>query len=830
MENVKDENKALELTKMSLDKKIEELLHEMNTVIEELDEVKASKLLLQESKLCLLEQHSKELHEREEKINKLLEVEHLLTEEKKNMGLVVTQMNELMRERKVVSQLCGDMWDNVFSLQVAVAAVQDQNINEEREVGQKVLISKTKHVDSMCKISEGDGTECLHTSYDFKNRLAAKPVNLDSVRDVNVYTGKLASGGNESASNNILPEKLSGLQSSEDLCLEAQGIPVEDKLTAMKISVSELQADHKEDIDASLSEVVNKLQGLNAELLSVREDIMQIRESKDILRNELSNSEERCRDIAQKYKDLTFKFEILNSENEKLLKEIEQLENLKSSLEMTERTLAAECNLNAELQTEKEASGELYRLLKDDFQKLNRDNESLNIVIDTMKSQTSSLCKHNLELKKKVKKYEISHLKYEEKCRKLIIMREEKRAEFNRLLNSETVLRLKMSEFQRCLKDISYKFETIFLGTAASCNEIRIIDCQRTELEELLTLAHIECEELFHSILNWTYKSFQEAEQNMENQYPGISIHLGASEPPETVSTSDRDSESDVTTDTEGINIETWQQQELDNLQLQISTLISGIEVALKKCVSVDVQCNHILEMHNINAESSHIFCDRGVFQNVRGLNSVDRTNLIKHTVAKLQGSENNEEELEMVEDGWNPEELLQTDTGARSAMLICEEKAEKEHTKKASEHSVILKVRLKLEQKLDQKTKEVELLSTQNKSLQVMLDAEQDAKTEIERNLNELKALHSALTNDMKTECKLKSVMEDKCVQLKAELEKVSGIKRAYETLLEVNYKLQSENDDMKNKMEEDKEAIRHEYEKKLDRLKAKMVSINTA
>jgi hypothetical protein len=93
-------------------------------------------------------------------------------------------------------------------------------------------------------------------------------------------------------------------------------------------------------------------------------------------------------------------------------------------------------------------------------------------------------------------------MKYEEEC--------------NRLLNSETVLRLKMSEFQRCLKDISYKFETIVLGTAASCNELRVIDCQRTKLEELLTLACTEYEEVFHSILNWTNRSLQEAEQNME--------------------------------------------------------------------------------------------------------------------------------------------------------------------------------------------------------------------------------------------------------------------------------------------------------------------------
>jgi chromosome segregation ATPase len=73
--NMKDENKVLQLTKISLDRKVEELLHEMNTVIEELEKVKASELLLQENKLSLLEQHSEELHKREEKINRLLKVD-----------------------------------------------------------------------------------------------------------------------------------------------------------------------------------------------------------------------------------------------------------------------------------------------------------------------------------------------------------------------------------------------------------------------------------------------------------------------------------------------------------------------------------------------------------------------------------------------------------------------------------------------------------------------------------------------------------------------------------------------------------------------------------
>jgi regulator of replication initiation timing len=72
----------------------------------------------------------------------------------------------------------------------------------------------------------------------------------------------------------------------------------------------------------------------------------------------------------------------------------------------------------------------------------------------------------------------------------------------------------------------------------------------------------------------------------------------------------------------------------------------------------------------------------------------------------------------------------------------------------------------------------------------------------------------------------KLKSAEEGKCL-LELELQKTSEIKQAHETLLEVNYKLQSENEDLKSKIEEKSKVVRQEYEQKLDRLKTKMVGI---
>jgi hypothetical protein len=258
-------------------------------------------------------------------------------------------------------------------------------------------------------------------------------------------------------------------------------------------------------------------------------------------------------------------------------------------------------------------------------------------------------------------------------------MREEIHAEFNGLMNSETVLRQKIADFQRSFKDISYKFETIVLSTAASYNELEVIDGQRTELEELLALLCIEYEELLHSILKWTYRNLQETEKNVEDHYLGISVILGANEPPDSVISLDRTSESGGTKDTVGVLLQPWQQQELDDLQLQLSTLIAGIEAALKKCASIDSQCNHVLGMYNTNTQSNNVHCDIGAFCNVRCLNVVDRTNLIRDILTKLQGSEKNGAELEVVEDGRNPEGFLEINSGAKSTMLTCEEKAEKE-------------------------------------------------------------------------------------------------------------------------------------------------------
>lgn len=903
---VKVENEALELSKMSLDKKIDELLHEMNSIIEEQERVRASVLVLQESKALFLEQHSKELQEREQKVDKLLtdkavvqnlldqtieerdilsknlqlaeselleikrnqdellevhtkqiqeteenimsahrnavevkavllkkvkevederdmerklhaKVEQLLNEEKKNVELVLTQVDQLMSEKRTVSQLCSDFQDNVSSLRMAVAAYQDQNINgkgggQKCDI-QKIVISMSEYLDGMKEECEGCETDSLHVVSDSRKKLPAKPWNLDLV---NGCTDKLTSNGNETANDSTLSEYSSELLNNQNICMEVQA-----KSTVVKIIEPELQTNHEEDVYADSSEVVNKLKALNAEFVSTRGEIIGILKSNDNLKNELSNIENRYNDIAQKYADLTCTIGILNSENEKLLKNIEELGNLKSLLEINERTLTIERNSKVELKAEKDALEEAYGALKDDFLKLNKGNESLNVTMNTMNDQMSNLLKQNFELNEKLQKYEVSHQKCEEECQKLVRIREERELELNKILNSEMMLKQNMSEFQRSLKDINYKFENLVLSNAISSSELRVIDRQRTELEELLILMNDECEEISHNILNCTYDVLIQIEQNIENQCSllGITVPLRTKEPPETGLNLDRKSESDVIGDTVTEKKKTWQHHDLHT---QISTLISGIEIAMKKCTSVDAQCEQIMKTYNTKTGDEHILYDRGAFGNVVG-----RTNLIKDIVTKLQGSQKDQAELEMVEDGWNPEDLLEIDSVAKGVMLMSEEEVQKEHDKIWPQHCAVLKMRLILEQNLDQKTKEVEQLNKQNKSLQAMLQEEQNSRAEMEKNFNELRTLHEALSNDKEVACKLKAVEEEKCLQLHLELQKTSDIKQAYETLLEVNYKLQSDNDDLKTKMEEKIKAIRQEYENKLDRLKAKMVSI---
>jgi chromosome segregation ATPase len=858
---VKVENEGLELTKILLDKKIDELLHEMNSVIEEQERVRTSILVLQESKALILEQHSKEMYEREQKIDKLLtdkaavqnlldqateerdmldknlrlteselleikrnqddllkvhtkqiqeteeniisahrnavevkavlltkveeiegerdvarklhaEMEQLLNEEKKNVELVLTQVNQLMSEKQTVTQLCNDLKNNVSSLRMAVAAYQAQNIN-----------------------GKGEG--------------------------VNGCTDKATSNGNGPENGSPSSEHSSELLNSQSVCMEVQAVPLKAKSVTVKFIEPELQANHEENDCAESSEVVNKLKDLNAEFVSARGEIMEIVKSNDNLGNELSNTENKYNDIAQKYADLICTVRVLNSENEKLLKNNEELGSLKSLLEINERTLTIEHSSKVELKAEKDALEEMYGILKDDFLKLNKDNESFNITIDTMKDQMSNLLKQNSELNESLQKCEMSHKKCEEECQKLVRMRGERELEFNKVLNCEMTLKQNISAFQRSLKDISYKFETLVLSSAISSNELRLIDHQRTELEELLTLMNGECEEISHNIRNCTYDILKQTEQGTENQcfLLGSTIPLGTKELPETVLSLDRKSECDVTGDTVVEQKKTWQHKKIHDLQIQISTLISGIEIAMKKCTSVDSHCEQIMNLSNTKTGYEDIFYERGASGNVGSLSFVDGTN--------LQGSGKNQTGLEMEEDGWKPENLLVIGSGIKGTMLTSGEEVQKKHDKKnTSYHSSMLKMRLMLDHNLDQKTEEVEHLNKQIKSLQIMLQEEQNSRSEIEKNFNELRAVHESISNDKEIVCKLKSAAEEKSLQLQLELQKTSDIKKAYETLLEVNYKLQSDNDNMKTKMEEKMKAIRQEYEKKLDRLKAKMVS----
>jgi hypothetical protein len=157
--------------------------------------------------------------------------------------------------------------------------------------------------------------------------LPAKQCSSYAVTDISVYTGKLGSKRDESAINRNPLEKSSDLPNSQNLCLEEEGFPLEAKLAALKISMSELQMDHQ-DIDTNVSEVINNLQILNAYLVSTRGKIMKILKSNYILRNAWLNAEKMYHDIAQKHTDVTYRIENLNSENRKLL-DTEKLKTVK---------------------------------------------------------------------------------------------------------------------------------------------------------------------------------------------------------------------------------------------------------------------------------------------------------------------------------------------------------------------------------------------------------------------------------------------------------------------------------------------------------------------
>ncbi|XP_069682255.1 putative leucine-rich repeat-containing protein DDB_G0290503 isoform X3 [Periplaneta americana] len=817
-----NESKSLEIVKLSLDQKIEELQGEKKMLTEDLEDTKSSLLSLQEGKTLLIGEHSRELYEREKKINSLsdqiiilqkqlneaneerdilnknihltncelseikhskdelleahtkqlqeteehiksahknavevkavllkkveevegerdiernlrVKVEQLLCQERTNMESMLAKMNELMSQKKIISQLCSDFRDNVCSLRMTVAAIQQEEI-----------------------IKEPDKTsENLHVICDSKQKLLAKQWNVDPIVGL------------------VTVSTFSENPSSVVQC--AQTEPKE-KYT-------------------NLLEVVTKLENLNAELVNTREEITRLLKSYDKLRIELSNTEKRCSDIAQEHTFLTDANHTLRDENEKLLKNIEEVENLKPTLERTVMELASEQKKTAEMKSEIEKLGTLHYDVKNDFEKLTKENESLNATLSIMSNKITELQEQNLELNEKLQKYDNSRLEFEETCWRLVRVKQERELDLEKLLNSETTLQQKMLDFQKSLKDINYKFESLVSDVSINCNMLKAIENQKFELEELFILMDVEFEDVSHSILTCTCSSLKQTEQNIESLclLLGVAIHSGSDTQEEMSVELER--HSDVSTG--------WQhqQQQLDALHKQINTLLCGVEIAMKRCTVVIGLCNNIAELRD---NDDH---------DVRGLGIEDRINLIKDKVKKLQSLENKEACLERNQDDCNLEDSLETDS---RVVLPPEEDY--------SLHSAILKMRLKLGQELTHKSKKVEDLHTENESLQAKLRDEQRSKADLMKTLTELRILHETLTKEKEIAYRLKSTSEQKCLQLESELLKAAEIKQAYDVLLEDNYKLQSENEAIKRKEDEKLKAVRQEYEKKLERLKAKM------
>ncbi|PSN34445.1 hypothetical protein C0J52_21468 [Blattella germanica] len=440
------------------------------------------------------------------------EVQQMLDQEKDNLESVKSQMEILVSEKDMVSKLCADLKNNVCSLREIIVPIQEikSESTEVVDFQQDVKICPSEY-----PLVADTEPESLHVLYDCKKKLPSKPWNLDHYDFVNICANKL--------SRNISEHESDWSASTSSSNLEKQAIPLEAKAADIKLTMVEAPTSTEEITSSKFCEVVMKLESLNTELEAARGEIMGVLKSNDILRTELSRTDRRCTDITQKYNQLTVTNGILKAENEKLLKSIEGLNNLKSLLEESEKDLANEKTLKAKLKSEKDVLESSYEKVKSDLDILNETNATLSVTLEAMKDKMAVLKEQNEELNNKVKEYEMCQLKIEEESSKLAKIHQERESEYKKMSESLQTLRDMISGFQKSLKNINNKYESLVSDVSVSYDNLKEIEHQKIKLEQLLILLHLEYDDISHETelgmkrKDWDPEDSLEAQSEMTN-------------------------------------------------------------------------------------------------------------------------------------------------------------------------------------------------------------------------------------------------------------------------------------------------------------------------
>ncbi|KAJ9596365.1 hypothetical protein L9F63_012640 [Diploptera punctata] len=771
------ESKVDQINKLT--EETENLQKSLNEIIQEKNNLNASLIVAQselENKDELLREHANQLQKTEENISKIhksalevkvmhfkrleevegerdmekklrIKVEQLLEEEKDNMKTVMSQMKLLVSEKEMISKLCADFKNNICSLKQTLQCFQEKQ--QETDTKNDVL---------EYPISEEYTGDSLHVLYDCKKKLPSKPWNVDCF---DISSNKLFCGSSEHSESTL---------SRDSLFLEKTIVPLNDKPGD---AMQETETDSEENANVRIPEVVKKLESLNTELSSARGEIMGVLKSNGILRNELKRTEEKCNDIAQKYDQLAVMNDVLKTENERVLKNIEGLNKLKSLLEEYEKDLINERNLKENIKLEKEALQLNCDSMKEEVDRLSTANISMYNDTQTLNDKIVLLNEQNSKLVEKVAEYENSQLKIKEESSKLRKVQHQIESKYENLCNSLGKMKCMISDFEIKLKGINAKFEVLVLNMSVDCDVLKAIEQQKNKLDKLLIILNIECDKISQDILKFTCSCLRETDQNNERLHNLI----------ENVKNEDH------------INDRNSISHLSEGLLFEISALVTGIETAQLESSKLELECMNVMRKYCIEFEPS--VC------NELKISSADRANLLENLLMTLQDNNTTNE------NGYRLEDSLEMQSQNNYFEM------------ETVEHGALVITRLKFEQ-------EIEHLYEKNKNVSKELSSERTVRTELEKRLLDVKMQNKIVISEKNLLAMSKADVENKCSQLE---EKLLKIKEAYDVQLDENFKLQMEIEDKKNKLakmelhiEEKIKAVRQEYEKKLDRLKEKM------
>ncbi|XP_021932074.1 GRIP and coiled-coil domain-containing protein 2-like isoform X5 [Zootermopsis nevadensis] len=854
LQNINCKLQELQASKENLETKVSEYTHKienLNSVLED----KKSEIENLEGVRQNLSDRNKNIEKLiEEKAGKLQRFEAELTEVTNDKNLLQDQYNK-------IKEFSGEQTKTVNMLNCKIAELEKQI----QELAQERDSSNNNLQNINCKLQE----------------LQASKENLET--KVSEYTHKIENLNSVLEDKKSEIENLEGVRqnlSDRNKNLEKLSEEKAEKLQRFEAELTEvthdkiLLQDQYNKIKGFSEEQTKTLNLLNCKIAELEKQIQELAQERDSSNNNLQNINCKLQELQAskenletKVSEYTHKIENLNSVLEDKKSEIENLEGVRQNLSDRNKNLEKLSEEKAEkLQRFEAELTEVTRdkiLLQDQYNKIKGFSEEqtktvnmLNCKIAELEKQIQELAQegdssnNNLqnincklqELQASKENLETKVSEYTHKIENLNSVLEDKKSEIENLegvrqnlsdrnKNLEKLSEEKAEKLQRFEAELTEvtrdkillqdQYNKIKGFSEEQTKTVNLLNCKIAELEKQIQELAQERDSSNNNLQNINCK-LQELQASKENLETKVSEYTHKIE---NLNSMLEDKKSEIE-NLEGVrqnlsdrnkNLEKLSEEKAGKLQRFEAELT---EVTNDKNLLQD-QYNKIKEFSEEQTKTVNMLnCKIAELEKQIQELAQERdssNNNLQNINCKLQELQASKENLEhtysnAMQENVESIQILNGRVGVlrdridelekRVALTDEQLECQKEYLAEMNKNKDILKLQYETENQ--EKGEKIELLTQHVRNLEMTVAKLEEEKKGIV--------------------CKLKSAEEEKCLQLELESQKTYEIKQAYETLLEVNYKLQSENEDLKSKVEENIKAIRQEYEKKLDRLKAKM------